>query len=76
MPRGEHVERRVLRVVCDYAARDPVLRLVQDLGAELVDEAYGADVTLAIGVPVGEVERFVAGVAGLTGGEGTVEDAG
>lgn len=75
MPRGEYVERRVLRVVCDYPARDPLLRLADDVGAELLDETYGVDVVLVVGVPVAEVERFVAGAAGLTGGAATVEPA-
>lgn len=76
MRRGERVERRLHRVVCDYAARDPILRLARDLEVELLDETYAMNVTLVVGVPVDEIEPFVQGVAGLTGGAGIVEEAG
>lgn len=76
MPRAERVERRRLRVVCDYSARDPLLRLAAEVGAQVESEDYGVDVTLVVGVPVTEAPRFMAGLADATGGAGVVEDAG
>lgn len=76
MPRDERVERRRLRVVCDYAARDPLLRLADELDADLESEDYGVDVTLVLGVPVTATDRFRAGVGDATGGAAVVEDAG
>ena len=73
MARAERVERRRLRIACDYAARDPLLRLAHDLDATLEAEDYGVGVTLVFAVPVADVERFRDGVAGLTGGTAIVE---
>ena len=73
MPRSERIERRALRVVCDYAARDPLLRLAHDLEADLVTEDYGADVILVFDVPVTATERFTEGIAALTAGQALVE---
>ena len=73
MPRIERIERRRLRVVCDYAARDPLLRLAHELEAELVTEDYGTDVTLAFAVPVRSMDRFTHGIAALTAGQAVVD---
>lgn len=75
MPRAERVERRRLRVVCDYPARDPLLRLAAELDAELLAEDYGVDVTLLLAVPAGRTTRFRERVAGVTGGRAVVEPA-
>ncbi|HUG41684.1 MAG TPA: YigZ family protein [Longimicrobiales bacterium] len=76
MPRAERVERSRLRVVCDYPARDPLLRLAADVDAAVEAEEYGIHVTLVFAVPVPEVARFRDGVAALTAGGARVEDAG
>ena len=73
MPTIARIERRSLRVVCDYAARDPLLRLAHELEADLVTEDYGADVTLAFQVPVRSVDRFTDGIAALTAGRAVVD---
>ena len=75
MPRSERVERRRLRIICDYGARDPLLRLAADLDAALESEDYGVDVTLVLGVPVTDVARFIDGVAAATAGAAVVEEA-
>ena len=73
MPRSERIERRRLRVVCDYAARDPLLRLAHDLEVDLLTEDYGADVILAFHVPVRSMDRFTHGIADLTAGQAVVD---
>ena len=73
MPRSQRIRRRALRVVCDYAARDPLLRLAGELEAELAAEDYGADVTLLFQVPVAALDRFIDRIAGLTAGQALVE---
>ncbi|MBW3552748.1 MAG: YigZ family protein [Gemmatimonadetes bacterium] len=73
MPRRERIERRRLRVACDYAARDPLLRLALDLEADLVAEDYGAHVTLVFHVPVTNMERLTDGIAALTGGQAILQ---
>lgn len=75
MARAERVERRRLRVVCDYAARDPILRVAEELEARVEAEEYGADVTLVLGVPVAAVARFRAAAAAVTAGQAIIEEA-
>lgn len=75
MPRAERVERKRLRVTCDYAARDPLLRLAADLEADVVSEDYAAEVTLVLALPVTALDRFREAAAGVTAGSAVVEDA-
>ena len=75
MARAERVERRRLRVVCDYAARDPILRVAEELEARVEAEEYGADVTLVLGVPVAAVARFRDAAAAVTAGQAIIEEA-
>lgn len=75
MPRDERVDRRRLRIACDYAARDALLRLAAEVEADVESEDYGVDVTLVVGVPVPALERFREGVAAVTAGGAVVEEA-
>ena len=74
MTRAERVERRRLRVTCDYAARDPLLRLAAELEADVVSEDYAAEVTLVVALPVTALARFREAAAGLTAGSAVLEE--
>jgi putative IMPACT (imprinted ancient) family translation regulator len=73
LPTEEKVERVDVDVVVGYADVDGIQRLVESLEILVVDEAYGSDVRLRLGVPREEVDTLRRRVADLTRGVGQVE---
>ena len=69
----ERVHRSVVWVAVEYAERDPMVRLAEELDAVLLDEEYGADVRLKLGVPSQQLGEFRHAVAQVTGGKGRIE---
>jgi uncharacterized YigZ family protein len=72
LPTEEKVERVEVDVVVGYPDVDGVQRLVESLEILVIDEAYGSDVRLRLGVPRGDVDTLRLCVADLTRGAGRV----
>jgi uncharacterized YigZ family protein len=68
MPRAERVERVPVVVHIEYAALDAVRRAAVDLDVEVRGERYSDDVSLDLGVPAPDLDRFAAVLADLTAG--------
>jgi uncharacterized YigZ family protein len=65
---------RVLRgVEVDYPQVDPLLRLLDEVGAERLEEVYGRRVRMRVLVPERALDRLERGVAALSGGAGRVD---
>ena len=73
MPRAERVRRVTVWVAVDYGSRDPVERAASELEAVVIEEQYGAEVRLKVGVPESRLDEFLRGVAEATSGRGRVE---
>lgn len=73
LPTLERVHRSVVWVAVEYAQRDPMVRVAEELDAVLMDEEYGAEVRLKIGVPSRLLAEFRHAVAEVTGGRGRIE---
>lgn len=71
----ERVVRREFIVTLDYPELDPVLRLMDELGVERLEEDFGAQVRLRVAVPDDRVRRFREGVAERTAGQGELRAA-
>jgi putative IMPACT (imprinted ancient) family translation regulator len=71
LPREEKVERRDLEVALPYAAYEQARRLVAAHAGSLLDEAFSADVTLRVRMPLARVEAFVEAIGELTAGQAT-----
>ena len=76
LPIAERVHRAMVWVAVEYAERDPMVRVAEEMGAVLMDEEYGADVRLKLGVPSQQLGEFRHAVAEVTGGKGRIEPAG
>jgi len=72
LPTEQKVRRVPVEVVVDYAAVDPLRRVLSELEAVTVDETYGADVRWALEVPESRLDALEEEVARLTGGRGAV----
>lgn len=70
----ERVERVRRRVRVGYPHVDPLRRILDELEAVVVDEAYGESVRYLVRVPSGRAEELGRRVADLTRGEGSVEE--
>lgn len=75
MPRAQRVQRVVVTVALEYAARDPIARAAAELGAIVVDEEYGAEVRLRLAVPEQALDDFRRLAAELTSGRARIEPA-
>ena len=73
LPTTLRVERVRVRVEVDYAAVDPLLRHLGEVGARKEEEAYGARVSLVVAVPKGHLANLERRVADWTSGSGRVE---
>ena len=73
LPTLERVERSPVRLTVRYAHVDAVQRLLDELEAVTIGEAYGADVRYEVEVPASRVAELEARVADVTRGEGVVE---
>jgi uncharacterized YigZ family protein len=73
LPVMERVHRSTVWVAVEYAQRDPMVRLAEQMDAVLVDEEYGADVRLKLAVPSQQLGEFRHAVADVTGGKGLIE---
>jgi len=73
LPVMERVHRSTVWVAVEYAERDPMVRLAEQMDAVLVDEEYGADVRLKLAVPSQQLGEFRDAVADVTGGKGRIE---
>lgn len=76
LPRSEKIERTQALVVVPYAAYEAVRRLLANYQGTITSEAFAADVTLEIGLPVAQVAGFTAALAEATAGQGQFESIG
>ncbi len=74
LPTVERVDLVLKRVTLGYPDVDGFRRMARDLGVRIEDEDFGADVRFRCAVPSGDTRRFVAAVADLTQGRGTVAE--
>lgn len=72
LPRAERVTRTALRIRLAYGAHEPLRRMLEALGAQFLDERFGADVIVEVAVPDGNVDELMRRVADLTSGLGEV----
>jgi uncharacterized YigZ family protein len=75
LPIMERVHRSTVWVAVEYAERDRMVRVAEEMDAVLVDEEYGADVRLKLAVPSQQLGEFRHAVADVTGGKGRIEPA-
>jgi uncharacterized YigZ family protein len=73
LPRTERVPSTELVVEFGYPAVSPLKSILTGLEGVILEEAYGATVTLTIRVPNEHVERLMEALAGLTDGAARVE---
>jgi uncharacterized YigZ family protein len=76
LPQAEHVVTTDLLVVIDYASVTPLQRLLPDFEAQVVDEAYAADVTYRLRLPEARAPDLRQALVRLTNGQVLVESAG
>ncbi|RME83529.1 MAG: YigZ family protein [Caldilineae bacterium] len=68
LPTVEHVPTLSMTVVIDYGSVTPLQRLLPQFEAEIVEEAYAADVTYRLRLPVEQADAFEQALVGLTNG--------
>lgn len=73
LPTEQKVERTTLRVEVDYEAVDPVRRLLEEVGAEVVEEEYREMVRYRVAVPVEAIAALTDRLAGITRGKARIE---
>jgi len=69
LPRGERVEYAHVRVVAEYARIAALQQLFPAFEAEILDQAFGADVRFDLRLPGSHLDRFRAAVADATRGQ-------
>lgn len=69
LPTTERIDYALLSVVLDYPAVTPVLRLLSDFAAEIQDQAYAADVTFQLRLPVENLEALMTRLNEATNGQ-------
>jgi uncharacterized YigZ family protein len=74
LPRAEKIERRDLEIVLPYAAYEPARRLVGAHAGVVLDEAFAADVTLRVRLPLAEIAAFATALGELTAGQALVRE--
>jgi uncharacterized YigZ family protein len=67
----ELISRVELRVSLDYALLEVLKRSLAGFEAQVTDEEFGTEVTLAVMLPEERVDKFVEAVAGLSNGRAT-----
>jgi uncharacterized YigZ family protein len=72
LPTAEKVDRTPVRIRVEYAAVDPLFRLLEALGAVREGEEYGEDVEVTAAVPTKALQRLRREVAQVTSGQGEV----
>lgn len=72
LPTRERVERVAVEVTVGYPEVDGLQRLLDEMGVEVEEEEYGAEVRYRCAVPASSVGPFEDAVAELTRGEGRV----
>lgn len=76
LPRTWHEEKRVLRVRLGYHAYEPLRRLLDAQGARVLDEAFGADVTVELEVATDRAAALADAVREATAGQAQITDIG
>lgn len=74
LPTEMRTPREIVEIVVSYPHVDAVQRLLDDVDAPVVDEAYGAEVRYRVAVPVSGRSDFEARLADLTSGQAVVRD--
>ncbi|GBC61658.1 YigZ family protein [Desulfonema ishimotonii] len=69
LPVREKIIPTTVPVIIGYACITPVRRLATAFDAEIIEETYGADVSLTFELPVEKAEDFRAALIDLTHGE-------
>jgi uncharacterized YigZ family protein len=69
LPRGEHIEYAFVRLVSDYARVAALQQLFPAFEAEVLDQAFEADVRFDLRLPAANLARFRAAVADATRGQ-------
>ncbi len=73
MSTTERISWAHLRVSIDYAALDPLKRLLPDLEAEILDETYADRVTLALRVPEEGTTHCIQRITEMSNGSAVIE---
>ncbi|MBX6364280.1 MAG: YigZ family protein, partial [Gemmatimonadetes bacterium] len=73
LPTTERVDRVELTITIEYAAIEPLRRLLDDAGAEVLDESYADVVRYRVAVPAPRVARLEAALGNATAGRASVE---
>ena len=74
LPRGEHIEYAFVRVVADYARIAPLQQLFPVFEAEVLDQAFEADVRFDLRLPVPNLAPFRTAIADATRGQAILTD--
>jgi uncharacterized YigZ family protein len=72
LPREEKIERRTLAVTLPYAAYEPARRLAASHAGSIVEEAFAAEVTLHISLPLAQIDAFAAQLGEATAGQARI----
>ncbi len=73
LPLIERVPSAELLTVIDYAAVTPFQRMLSDYEAELLNEEFGADVTIKVKLPVEQKVAFMNALTEMTNGNALIE---
>lgn len=73
VPRAEKVLADTLLLAAPYPLLERIRILVDEIGGEILDEEFGADVTLTLRFRVDDTARFQTGLQELSAGKLTVE---
>ena len=76
LPTLERVPKTDVTLLVSYSAVTPLKRLLSDYEAELLGEAYAADVTYRLRLPSEQLPGFDAAVSELTNGQALLEVTG
>jgi uncharacterized YigZ family protein len=74
LPRGEHVEYAYVRLVADYARIAALQQLFPAFEAQILDQAFEADVRFDLRLPSPNLARFRSAVADATRGQAVLTD--
>ncbi len=58
-----------LTVIFDYSKITAVKRMIKSFNSEIIEENYGADVSLKVEIPKNSEDHFTCAITDLTGGE-------
>jgi putative IMPACT (imprinted ancient) family translation regulator len=74
VPRGERVEYAFVRLVAEYARIDLIQQLLPAFEAEILEQAFEADVRFDLRLPAHNLGRFRTAIADATRGQAVVTD--